>query len=204
MSDFHNYMVLKIESRKAREVVIKHHYLHRAPPCSECFGLFAYNVLIGVVIYGVPASHHVRKGMCPSNPALVYELNRLWVSDACPRNTESWFVRKTLGMMSSRIIVSYADTAHGHNGTVYRAMGFEYAGWTDMDRKTPRCDYSVPGKHSRDAFRNGSIGDNVTKIRRRPKIKYWCVTGSRSEKRKLLKIARWPSLSWSDHPPPSC
>ncbi|MCH8135213.1 MAG: hypothetical protein IIB77_04455 [Proteobacteria bacterium] len=117
-----------------------------------------------------------------------------------PKNTASAFLAKALRMIEPRIVVSYADTAAGHVGYVYRASNFYYAGWTDMDRKTQRFDY-VPlnGKHSRDAFRTGQY----TRVRRKPKVRYWTVSGNRRERRQLEKIAAWPKLDWREQPPPT-
>jgi hypothetical protein len=124
----------------------------------------------------------------------------LWVSDALPRNTESWFVSRALRRLPSLIVLSYADTARGHAGYVYRACNFWYAGWTDMERPKPRLDY-LPlqqGAHTREAFRSG-YGSTA---RRHPKVKYWTVTGHRSERRLLAAGCRWPRLDWKRYPPP--
>jgi hypothetical protein len=183
---------------EAAAVVVEHHYLHRRPPMSFTFGLFRGTSIVGVCIYGVPASRNLQRGVCPSDPDLVVELNRLWVDDECPKNTESWFVSRTLCLLPPRIVVSYADTTAGHVGYIYRALSWHYAGWTDMDRKTPRLDYVVPGKHPRDSFRNGYSHT----VRRKPKVRYWTVTGNKANKRKLRRICGWPQMSWVDCPPP--
>ena len=129
------------------------------------------------------------------------ELNRLWVSDELPRNTESWFVSRALRALPPRIIVSYADPKFGHYGYIYRALNFNYAGWTDMERKTPRYDY-IPldsTKHTREAFRSGV----AYKVRRVAKVKYWIVTGSdRRDRRALEQLCGWPKLDWRTLPPP--
>jgi hypothetical protein len=193
--------VREISPRQAREVVEREHYLHRKPTVSFAFGLFVASDLAGVCVFGTPASRHLQMGALPSDPGRVTELNRLWVHDRMPRNTESWFVSRCLSRLPSRLVVSYADTSWGHSGTVYRALNFYYAGWTDMERKTPRYDY-VPlaeGAHSREAFRSGY----KTRIRRRPKVKYWTVTGNKREKRALKKLSGWPVLKWSEEPAPS-
>ena len=185
----------------AADMVVANHYLHRRPPISHAFALLDDCAhAVGVVTFGVPASRHLQMGACPSDPSVVIELNRLWVHDDQPRNTESWFVARALASLPPRIVVSYADTAQGHVGYIYRALNFRYAGWTDMDRKTPRFDY-VPasGGHSRDAFRGGY----VARVRRKPKVKYWTVTGNRSQRRHLATACGWPSLSWIDAPPPA-
>jgi hypothetical protein len=191
-----------IDKATAAAIVVRHHYLHRAPVQSFAYGLIDDNGdVVGVCTFGVPASRNVQTGACPSDPGLVIELNRLWVSDSLPRNSESWFVSRVLKMMPPRIVVSYADTSAGHAGYVYRALNFCYAGWTDMERKTPRFDYVVPGKHSREAFRGG-VAQYTERVRRRPKVKYWTVSGDHRQRARLGKMMCWSRLDWKTLPPP--
>lgn len=193
--------VRDIPSRTANTVVVQHHYLHRKPPISFAYGLYEGSALMGVVTFGTPPSRHLQMSACPSDPALVIELNRLWVDDALPTNTESWFVSRALKLLPPRIVVSYADLKYGHLGYVYRALNFSYAGWTDMERKTPRFDYIPfdPTKHSREATRSGV----AEKVRRFPKVKYWTTTGpTRTERRRLNALCGWPQMDWRVLPPP--
>lgn len=185
--------VRHIEKSMAAEVVVKEHYLHRKPPMSFCFGLYDGDELVGVCTFGCPPSRHLQKSACPLAPSAVIELNRLWCSERMPKNTESWFISRALKMLPARIVVSYADTAVGHYGAVYRASNWFYSGITDADRKTPRFDY-IPnsGGHTRDSFRTGY----TEKRRRLPKHKYWTVTGDKSERRKLKKMCGWPEVKW--------
>ena len=203
----------EISKKFAAEICVQKHYLHRKPPISFAFGLFldepndglGYSGphCVGVITFGTPASRHMLIGACKQNPGAVIELNRMWVDDKMPRNTESWFLSRALALMPPRIVLSYADSAWGHDGCVYRAANFNFAGWTDMERKTPRFDYvttkTVDGKevevHSREAFRNG-VGLKSVRVRRRPKFKYWLVTGDRRERRELARACAWPILDW--------
>jgi len=193
--------VEQIRSQLANAVAIKHHYLHRKAPVSFAYGLFKGPKLVGVVTFGTPPSRHLQMSACPSDPALVLELNRLWVHDDLPRNTESWFVSRALKLLPPRIVVSYADPKFGHLGYIYRALNFNYAGWTDMERKTPRFDY-IPidtTKHTRDAFRTGI----AYRVRRVPKVKYWIATGpTRTERRRLTALCGWCRMDWRISPPP--
>lgn len=182
-------------------LLLNHHYAKRVPSISFAYGLYDGDTLIGVVTFGSPPSRHLQMSACKSNPDCVIELNRLCILDHAPANSASFFLAKALGMLPARIVVSYADTVQGHLGFVYRAANFKYAGWTDMERKTPRYDYVTPGKHSRDAFRLGA-GLTSEKVRRRPKIKYWTITGTRLEKHTLSKVVTWSAMSWKDNPPP--
>jgi hypothetical protein len=180
----------------AKEALLTKHYLKRLPPVTHSFMVWGDdNDVVGVVTFGVPPSRHLQISACPSNPDLVLELNRLWLDDKLPRNTASHVMARVLDQMPPQVIVSYADTAAGHEGYVYRACNFFYAGWTDMERKTPRFDY-VPrnGNHSRDAFRTGEFD----RVRRKPKMKYWTVTGNRTEKKQMLRLAGWPKLNWKN------
>ncbi len=191
--------VTAISRREAVAIVVAHHYMHRKPPVSFAFGLIdEFGDTKGCVTFGTPASHHMLVGACKAAPENVIELNRLWVHDDMPRNTESWFVSRALALMPPKIVLSYADTAAGHTGYVYRALNFHYAGWTDMERKTPRFYYVAPGKHSRDAFRNGY----TEKVRRKPKVKYWTVTGTKRERKALERSCLWPKYDWKLQPPP--
>jgi len=185
----------KYETLKAAKLF---HYLKRRPNCSYAFELtdkLIFGKLLGICTFGVPASRHLQISVCKSNPDLVLELNRLWVSEEMPRNSESFFVSRCLKQLPARIIVSYADTKYGHVGYIYRALNFKYAGITDSDRKTPRFDYVTPNKHSRDTSRNGTI-NICEKVRRLPKHRYWTVTGNKREKKHLESICLWDQINW--------
>jgi hypothetical protein len=184
--------VSPVSSAIAGRFVSLYHYLHRRPPISFAFALMERQTIMGIATFGIPASRHLQQSACPSDPDKVIELNRLWVHDDMPRNTETWFLARAIRLLPPRVIVSYADTAQGHVGTVYQAANFDCAGWTDMERKTPRFDYVVIGKHSRSAMREG-FSDRV---RRKPKVKYWTVSGNRREARQLRLACGWPSLGY--------
>ncbi len=193
--------VKPITSRVATALAVEHHYLHRRPPISHAFGIFYMGMIVGVCTFGTPASRHLQKSACPSDPALVIELNRLWVADSMPRNIESWFVSRCLRALPPMIVVSYADTREQHYGFIYRALNFHYAGWTDMDRKTPRKDY-IPfdsSAHTREAFRTG-YSHTVPRL---PKVKYWIATGTPLQRRFVARLCGWPTLSWIETPPPA-
>lgn len=199
--DSASFAVAPIEKDLASALVVKHHYLHRRPNTSHAFGLFdGRGECVGAVTFGFPASRHLQKSMCPDDPGVVIELNRLWCHDDCPRNTESFFVARALKMLPPLLVVSYADTAWGHTGVIYRALNFNYAGWTDMERKTPRYDYIPPdGLHTRDSFRGGEA-KWTHRVRRKPKAKYWLATGNRRERIRLSRMCAWPCLDWREFP----
>lgn len=96
--------VQRIDPKSATLLVVANHYLHRKTNISFAFGLFdgvglGAGALVGAVTFGAPASHAVQKSACATTPKLVMELNRLWVDDVMPRNSESWFVARAIASL---------------------------------------------------------------------------------------------------------
>lgn len=64
----------------------------------------------------------------------VIELRRLCCIDDTPKNTESYFIAKTISWLKQhtdcKVIISYADTMFGHEGTIYKASNFLDLGMT--------------------------------------------------------------------------
>jgi hypothetical protein len=103
-----------------------------------CFGLYDNDVLIGAMIYGEPAMNNQSKKYNKENPELVLELRRLCCIDNTPKNTESYFIGKTLQWLRKntkyQTIISYADLSYGHTGTIYKASNFNLVGVTPPGR----------------------------------------------------------------------
>ncbi len=104
---------------------------------SNVFGLFYQGNLIGAMIYGPLGMANTWKKYADSESEII-ELRRLCCIDNTPRNTESYFIGKTLRWLKKntdyKIVVSYADTFHNHQGTIYKASNFEYHGLTSKGR----------------------------------------------------------------------
>lgn len=104
---------------------------------SNVFGLFYENNLIGAMIYGPLGMANTWKKYATSENEVV-ELRRLCCIDNTPRNTESYFIGKTLRWLKNntnyKVVVSYADTFHNHQGIIYKASNFEYHGLTSKGR----------------------------------------------------------------------
>ena len=144
-----------IRSDNANRIFEKYHYAHRAVPISESFGAYKADymrTIVGAISLGKPASPSLCVGACgKENSHWIYELNRLWMSQEAPRNSESrfigWSLRVLRRLHPEWILVSYADTAQCHTGAIYRATGWIYTGLSDARE----CgDYATEdGKHSR-------------------------------------------------------
>ena len=133
--------------KKAVDAFIKKwHYSQstRGLHISHCFGLysddgpFGLPRMIGAMIYGIPAMYGVAERYYEDNPSVVIELNRLCCIDDTPKNTESYFIGKTLNWLKHntkyRLVLSYADIAQGHEGIIYKASNFTDLGMTSPDR----------------------------------------------------------------------
>jgi len=169
-------------------MVVEHHYAHRAVPVSWAFGAYFNGVCVGVISFGKPASPHVCIGVCGhKNSGRVYELNRLWMSDVCPRNSESrfiaWSLRQLKRVAPPIILVSYADTAQSHQGIVYKATGWLYTGLS-QERKIG--DLSLDGVHSR----HGRTLGNAVRITRSRKHRYVYLFNKQD-----MDSIRWPIKS---------
>jgi len=114
-----------------------------------CWGIERDGQIVGVCTFGAPmwsvsagvtggALWDVKLGLGRWFDCL--ELTRLWVDDS---ETEhcieskfvAWCLREVKKINPNAFIVSYADSAAGHVGTIYQALGFTYTGlsipWTD-------------------------------------------------------------------------
>ena len=107
MTDFY---VEHVNHKAVKSFVMKHHYSGstRGLHISHCFGLyspdgpFGLPRMSGAMIYGEPAMPDVSKKYWPKNPSIVLELNRLCCIDDTPKNTESYFIGKTLRWLKKK------------------------------------------------------------------------------------------------------
>lgn len=186
---FKDWEVKLIDNSLARETVEKFHYLHRKPNCSFGYGLFSGTELKGVVTFGTPSSMRISMSACPSSPRDVIELSRLWIDDEAPFGAASWFVSRALKLLPAKIVVSYADTSivdprygTNHDGTVYTALSFNYAGLTKQAKE-----WVLPGKNRNvGKHTQGSI-PKIIPARHR----FWTVTGNKREKKLLRRLCAW-------------
>ena len=187
-------------------VVVKHHYLHRKAPCSFAFGLFKEEMLHGVICYGTPSSAPLRRGIAgDEHTHNVIELTRLWVDDIVPKNGESFLIGNTLKLVDKEIIVSYADTSHGHLGTVYQATNWLYSGLS-----AKRTDWVVEGldKHSQtiaDKYTAKELRDlygSRFTLRDRPrKHRYIYINAKGNRRKNLIAALRYPLVPYPKETP---
>ena len=142
----------------------------------------------------------------------VFELNRLWVDDRLPRNTESqfvgWCLKKLKHLHTNIILISYADGSRkskngvAHVGFVYQATNWIYAGTSAAfkDISFPGCGdcRSVPMEKYGEKVgnkRTWATDPRAIRTPRSPKHRY--VWFSNPDDRKLLawKAAPYPKVA---------
>jgi hypothetical protein len=126
--------VRQVPASTARPYIASGHYSGTFPDSTrETFAGFYAETFAAAVTFGMGANHAAFAAVVPDIELGEYrELTRLWVDDACPRNTASRLVSSALASLPSevRMVLSFADTAQGHVGYVYQALNFLYLGRT--------------------------------------------------------------------------
>ena len=147
-------------------------------------------------MYGTPSSAPLRKGLAGAEHAKnVVELTRLWVCDTVPRNGESFLIGRTLRHAGKEIVVSFADTAQNHIGTVYQATNWLYTGLS-----AKRTNWTVEGdsRHCQtlaDGFTAAQIreqmGDKFSLQPRSRKHRYVFINAAGRRRKELLGTLRY-------------
>ena len=185
------YKIKRISNNEGKEIILKNHYLHRTRPCSYAFGLFDEEDMIGVILYGMPASRPLCVGVCGKEESdNVMELARLWISDDSMKNAESFFIANTMKYIKEEIIISYSEPQYNHRGVVYQASNFIYCGLSEK-----RTDIQVKGLENKHNRHIGSMNDlikrygidNVKRIERPRKHRYIYFNCSKGKRKYLLK-----------------
>lgn len=135
-----NYVVSPCERKEIVDFIEHWHYSENVNGLTTdyCFKLLdTNNNIIGAMIYGKIAMANVWKKYAEQESDLT-ELKRLCCIDNTPKNTESFFIGYTLRWLKKntdiKTVISYADTTYSHEGTIYKASNFKYAGMTSKGR----------------------------------------------------------------------
>ncbi len=149
MGEVRTFIIKQINYKECKSFCKLWHYSKSCPPGKIYFGLFKNSILIGVICYGCPAMRHQKT--CYKADI---ELRRLCCIDDTPKNTESYFIGRTLRKIKQlgyKRVLSLADPNFGHLGTIYQATNFKYLG---RERGGGSRDIFINGEkmHSRTAF----------------------------------------------------
>jgi hypothetical protein len=128
----HSLEVRPIPTLSAKRLIEREHYLHSLPGGTRlAFGVFLGSRFMGALTLGVgPLNAYSLVQRATPDDCLT--LTRLWLSDQLPRNSESRVLGISLRSLrrhtSLKFLVTYADPAQGHLGTIYQATGWLYTG----------------------------------------------------------------------------
>ena len=155
------YDVSPIDSdRVARDFVAAHHYARRASSTAHRFGLWRSGELVGVALFGPPASMNAHRAVFPTlSPREAVTLGRLVLTDDVPGNGESWFIARCFELLATpklyrpenadgsprsgvvavescadpepRSSVNGSIVHRGHLGIIYQATNGRYVGRTN-------------------------------------------------------------------------
>ena len=175
--------VTAIPHRISKALLEREHYLHSLPGGTIfSFGVFVGSRMLGTLTVGVGPKHGYRmvEGV-PAGEAAT--LTRLWLHDELPPNSESRVigvvVRALRKHTSLKFVVSYADPAEGHLGTIYQATGWLYTGTSqamplvDIGDGVARHSRSVAhafGTHSLEHFKRNGVP--IKLVPQMPKHRY--------------------------------
>lgn len=150
--DPRRYRVQSIPESVARSYVIAHHYSGTYPATSQRFGMFLGDHLVGVAVYGIPASPKVLTNAFPDLEPYSesLELSRFVLTSGydrdgqplAPANAESWLIaqcHRRLLEQGVRGVVAFSDPVPrsagpngvilpGHVGIIYQASNAVYTG----------------------------------------------------------------------------
>jgi len=182
--------VAEIESKRAMAMVMDYHYSQRRVGSRRSFGLFDAGQMVGCVVYSVPASYTLCKGVCGIEfKNFVLELSRLVVTTD-RRNAASRLIGQSLKLLGDAVIVSYADcNSHvGHVGYVYQATNWIYTGQGSAEPKWthPKTGQviSYTRRHiDQKAKALGLDWRDLVKVKQQGKHRYVTFAGSRAFKR---------------------
>ncbi len=143
-----SFYIAQIPVKQAREIIIKNHYSHTVVNNSYIhLGVFIKNVLQGVLQFGYAKNPACGGSIVAYTGNTQYlELNRMWLSDKAPHNSESKAISYAIKYIKEvcpqvRWVQSFADERCKALGVVYQAANFIYLGYHlthfyELDGKT--------------------------------------------------------------------
>lgn len=130
-----SWHVKEIDRNLANKVIIKNHYSKKFYNASYIhLGVFIDGEMLGVLQYGYAMNPASCGSVVEGTQMDEYlELNRMWLDDKAPRNSESMAIGYSMRYIRSKFpkvkwIQSFADERCGGYGIVYQACSFKFYG----------------------------------------------------------------------------
>lgn len=131
----HDLKLNFISMKEAKECFRLWHYFgEKGFMSSYNFGVFFNDELLGCISYGVPNAIEMKGLYSRTDQKGWWEIKRMALSPRCPKNSASRVIAISIKILRKlenlKGIITYADTAQNHTGTIYKASGFDYRGLT--------------------------------------------------------------------------
>jgi len=130
-----DYVFGVCENGIARRLVVQHHYAKSASFMGTAFCLWPRGGTPGDAVAAamtLPPLPQAAKKHAHTDPKRVTALSRVVVAPGQPKNLASMLVGGVLRQTATDgrydTVLTYADTAEGHTGQIYRATNAEYLG----------------------------------------------------------------------------
>ena len=130
-----DFYIKEIERDKANKIIIKKHYSKKVYSATYInLGVYMASKLVGILQYGYAMNPASCGSVVEGTEMDQYlELNRMWIDDIAPRNSESTAISYSIKYIKNRYpkikwIQSFADERCGGLGIVYQACSFNYYG----------------------------------------------------------------------------
>lgn len=129
------FAVALFDRKQANEIIKANHYSRRITSGSTLhLGIWIGGTLQGVLQFGYAMNPASQATIVAGTLMTEYlELNRMWLADSAPRNSESRALAYAISLIrrvrpAVKWIQSFADERCGLFGTVYQAAGFSFHG----------------------------------------------------------------------------
>ena len=197
--------VKEIDRDLANDIIVKNHYSHKFTGHSYIhLGVYINSELVGVLQYGYAMNPSSGSSVVTGTSNKQYlELNRMWLSDTAPRNSESMAISCSIKYIKNKYpivkwIQSFADERCGGFGIVYQACSFSYYGehtsnFWELDGEVYHNTVKTWANAGRgyDLLNNPDNADRVKKHSLR-QFRYIKFIDNRWKKKCLLKEERYP------------
>ena len=200
--------IKEIDRELANGVIEKNHYSHKYYNNSYIhLGVYLHNEFVGVLQYGYAMNPSSGSKIVSGTSNKQYlELNRMWLSDVAPRNSESMAISCSIKYLKRRYpivkwIQSFADERCGGLGIVYQACSFSYYGehlstFWELDGELYHNTVATACKEKAGSvgyykFKNEKNKDKIKKVSLR-QFRYIKFIDQRWKKKCLLKEQVYP------------
>jgi hypothetical protein len=134
--------IKSLSAKEARIFFTQYHYSGSLGRGGIIYGAYLGEELLAAIVYSpiIRKEVAIKQGLKTTE---IIEISRLAIADhRHKKNFASWFINRTRKLLKNKykMIIAFADTTFGHQGTVYKASGFK------LDGKVPPSYWYVDDK----------------------------------------------------------